>query len=223
MSSKVASYFCSTIGRKQLVALSGLVWVLFIMGHMAGNMLIFLGPEAYNRYGNAIATNPLLLYGTEVVLVLALVTHVVLTVWLTRENRKARAQCYAMSTNGKKAARPASKTMIFHGTIILVFIITHLTTFKYGPHYTVNYGGVEMRDLARLMSEVFGDPMYVAWYVVSLILLFAHLSHGVASVFQTWGINHPQYNEKINRFGYAYAFVVTLGFLSQPIYVFLQR
>jgi succinate dehydrogenase / fumarate reductase cytochrome b subunit len=222
MSSKVISYFCSTIGRKQLVAISGLVWTLFILGHMAGNLLIFAGPQAYNTYGHFIVTNKPLLLGTEAVLILALITHVTMTIWLTRDNRRARPQAYTVSPKGEKAGSLASRTMIFHGTIILVFIITHLITFKFGTHYSVNYDGVEMRDLHRLMVDVFKEPGYVVWYVISLLLLFTHLSHGMTSVFQTWGLNHPQYNTAITRFGYAYAVIVTLGFVSQPLYIFLQ-
>ena len=223
MASKAPSYLCSTIGRKQLVAITGLIWTLFVLGHMAGNLLIFAGPEMYNKYGHAIVSNKPLLLAAESTLVLALITHVFLTIWITKQNRQSRPQGYAVSPSGEKKASMASRTMIFQGSIILVFIILHLITFKYGTYYSVTYNGVEMRDLHRLMVEVFDQPAYVIWYVVALLCLFTHLSHGVTSVFQTWGLNHPQFNRLVTNCGYAYAVIVTLGFLAQPLYIFLQR
>ena len=111
--------------------------------------------------------------------------------------------------------------MIIQGTILLVFIITHLITFKYGTYYETTQDGVVMRDLARLMREVFNNPGYVAWYVVSLLMLSLHLKHGFGSVFQSFGLLHPSYQAKIKGASWAYAVIVTLGFLSQPLYVFM--
>jgi succinate dehydrogenase / fumarate reductase, cytochrome b subunit len=98
-----------------------------------------------------------------------------------------------------------------------------LITFKYGPHYTTTIDGVEMRDLHRLVIEVFQSPVYVGWYVVSMIAVFLHLSHGFYSAFASLGIYHPRYSPWLNRFGYLYAAIIAAGFLSQPLYVFLVR
>jgi succinate dehydrogenase / fumarate reductase cytochrome b subunit len=215
------SYLCSTIGRKQIVALTGLGLTLFVLLHMLGNCLIFVSPEAYNTYSHKL-TSSALIYIAEVGLVVLFFCHLYLAITLTIANRRARPDGYAMGTNGKKGVSFASKTMIYQGSILLVFVILHLITFKYGPHYTVTYDGVEMRDLHRLVLEVFHSPAYVGWYVICLLLLGLHLSHGVSSSVQTLGGNHPHYNKFIKCFGYFYAVVVSLGFISQPLYVFLK-
>lgn len=189
------------------------------MSHMIGNLLILVGPDAYNKYSHAIISNPLL-YLAEGGLVLTLLVHVVTGIKLTLHNRWARPQKNAMATNGVKAARPASKWMAFHGSLILVFVILHLITFKYGPHYTTTVDGVEMRDLHKLIIEVFQSPGYVAWYVVALIMVGLHLSHGFYSSFASLGAFHPRYAPALNKFGYLYAVVVALGFIVQPLYVF---
>ena len=111
--------------------------------------------------------------------------------------------------------------MIYQGSLILAFIILHLITFKYGPHYTTTVDGVVMRDLFKLIVEVFNQPGYVIWYLVSLVLVAMHLRHGVSSVFQSFGLLHPAYQQPIKVLGYTYSFIVGAGFISQPIYIFL--
>ncbi len=219
----MTGFFRTTIGKKYLMGLSGLVWAGFIFGHMAGNMLILVSPDAYNAYGNAIVSNKLLLFGTEAILLAALFIHVLTAFRLTIQNKKAKGKHWALKPNGAKRLSFASSSMVIHGSIILVFIITHLITFKYGTHYETEVNGVVMRDLARLITEVFSQPLAVAWYVVSLLLLFAHLSHGFGSVFQSFGLLHPGYQRGIHIASWAYAIIVTAGFLSQPLYVFLTR
>ena len=156
------SYFSSSIGRKQLMGLSGLVMTGFAAGHMAGNLTMFGGPEMYNSYGHAIVSNKPLLYGTEVILILALITHTIMGFLLTAQNKAARNQKYAMATNGDKSAEFASKSMIYHGVALLGFIIWHLITFKFGEHYDVTYNGVVMRDLFTLMVEKFNPSAFSA-------------------------------------------------------------
>lgn len=214
------SLLSSSIGKKYFMGLAGLVWTLFVAGHMAGNLLIFAGPEFFNKYGHAIVSNKPLLYGTEVALVLSILIHVSLGIVLTIENKKAKPKKYAVAANESKKARFASKTMAIHGSIVLFFIIYHLITFKYGPVYYVEYDGEKMRDLFRLVTEVFSSPAYVAGYIVCLILLGIHLSHGAYSVFQTLGLNHPHYMPTIKKAAWAYALIVAGGFISQPIFVF---
>lgn len=212
-------YLSSAIGRKQVMGITGLIWSGFVLTHMIGNMLIFVGPEAYNKYGHALTSNPLL-FLAEGALLLTLLMHVYDGIMLTIKNKQARPQKYAMPTNGDKSARFQSRFMIFHGSLLLVFIILHLITFKYGTHYSVTYDGVEMRDLFRLMVEVFQSPAYVAWYAVSMVAVGLHLSHGFYSAFASLGVYHPTYSYWLSKFGYFYGLIIALGFVSQPIYVF---
>lgn len=225
MSSLIAAverpFFLTTIGKKYLMGLTGLIWAGFVLSHMAGNLLILVSADAYNKYGHAIVSNSLILYPAEIVLVLALITHVTLAIMLTVENRKASGGSrYAVTPRGSKRATLASRTMAVQGSLILVFIILHILTFKYGQYYETTVDGVPMRDLHRLIVEVFQQPGYVAWYVVCLILLGFHLSHGVGSVFQSFGIKNDHYAPMIKKLSIAYAVIVALGFLSQPIYVY---
>lgn len=213
----------STIGRKYIMGISGLVWVGFVLSHMAGNMLILVSPDLYNAYGHAIVSNKPLLYGAETVLVLALIVHVATAISLTIENRKAKGSRYAVNPSGDKGSTLASQTMGIQGSVILAFVIIHLATFKYGTHYDTVVNGVQMRDLHRLIVEVFQQPGYVLWYIVALVLLMFHLSHGVNSVFQSFGFLERKMQKGLKKFAWTYAIVVVAGFLSQPAYVFLLK
>ena len=212
-------YLSSAIGRKQIMGATGLVWSGFVLTHMLGNMLIFAGAEMYNKYSHALTSNELLILA-ELGLVVTLLFHVYDGIMLTFKNKAARPHKYAMGTNGKKAARFQSRFMIFHGSVLLVFIILHLITFKYGTVYMVNYGGVEMRDLHRLVIEIFQSPIYTAWYVLAMIAIGFHLSHGFYSAFASLGIYQPRWSPYLSTFGYFYGAIIAIGFASQPIYVF---
>lgn len=219
----MSGFFSSTVGKKYLMGLTGLVWAGFVFGHMAGNMTILISPDLYNQYGHAITSNKILLYGTEIALILSLIVHVALAVNLTISNRKAKGTATMEKSKGDKKSSLASQTMIIQGSIILVFIISHLITFKYGTHYDTTIEGVQMRDLARLMKEVFAQPLALLWYILSLLILSAHLKHGFGSIFQSFGLLHPSYQMPIKAASWGYATIVTLGFLSQPLYVFLAN
>lgn len=216
-------FFKSTIGRKYLMGITGLVWMGFILSHMAGNMLILISGDAYNKYGHAIISNKPLLYGAESVLVLALIVHICCAISLTIQNRASKGSRYAMNSNGDKSASVGSRYMAVQGSAILAFIILHLITFKYGNYYEVNIDGVLMRDLHRLILEVFQSPGYVAWYIVALVLLLFHVRHGATSVFQSLGFLERKMQSGIQKFAWGYAIIVIAGFLSQPLYVFLTK
>jgi succinate dehydrogenase / fumarate reductase, cytochrome b subunit len=219
----MSGFLASTIGKKYLMGLTGLVWAGFVFAHMAGNLTILIGPDVYNQYGHAIASNKPLLYGTEAIILLSLLVHVFLAINLTISNRKSKGMANSQSSNHEKRTSLASRTMIIQGSILLVFIILHLITFKYGAVYETTVDGVKMRDLAKLMQEVFSQPLAVAWYVLSLLVLSAHLKHGFGSVFQSFGLLHPSYQLPIKTASWAYAIIVTIGFLSQPLYLFVAQ
>lgn len=207
------------------MGVTGLVWAGFVLMHMFGNLLIVLGPNVYNSYGHAIVSNPLL-YVAEAGLVLTLLFHVYEGILLTLKNKAARPVKYAMPTNGPKAARFQSKWMIFHGSILLVFIILHLAHFKYGPGasdgYVVTIHGVEMRDLYKLVIETFHSPLYLIWYCFAMVVVGLHLSHGLYSSFASLGFYHPKFSPLLSKVGYVYAAIVAAGFIVPPVYVFLM-
>ncbi|MCB0364206.1 MAG: succinate dehydrogenase cytochrome b subunit [Bdellovibrionaceae bacterium] len=212
-------FFGSKIGKKYLVALTGLGLSFFVLSHMLGNMLILVSPQAYNNYGHALISNPFI-YLAELGLVGLFVVHMALAMKLTRENWKARPVPYAVTATGDKSTSLTTRSMWAQGILLLVFTIHHLITFKYGPHYEVDYGGTIIRDLHRLVVETFQDPLYVGWYLICLLALGFHLSHGVSSSIQTLGIYHPRHFCKFKALGFLYAVLVVLGFVSQPLYVF---
>ena len=215
-------FFNSTIGKKYLVAVTAIFWCLFVFVHMLGNMLIFLGSEAYNKYSHALTSNPFI-YVAELILLLLILVHIFLALGLKFRNFRTKPSLYAVQPMREKSSAISSRTMAYTGTLILAFLIWHLIMFKYGQQYYIQYNGVTVRDLYRLVSEKFQDPLFVAAYCVVMIFVGMHLFHGVKSIFQTLGINHPRYNGLIKSFGYIYAIVVAGGFFCQPIYVYLMR
>lgn len=212
-------YLMSAIGRKQLMAVTGLIWSGFVLTHMAANLLILVDAEAYNKYSHALTSNPFI-YLAEAALLITILMHIVSGVHLTIQNKMARPQKYAIPTNGEKAPRFQSKWMIYHGTLIAIFLVYHLVTFKFGTYYSVTYNGVEMRDLHKLVLEVFQNPLYVGFYVVCMVAVGLHLSHGFYSSFASLGLYHPRYSPMLNKFGYFYGAVIAAGFIVQPLYVF---
>lgn len=208
----------ATISRKQVVAVTGLGLAVFVLIHMAGNMLVFVSPQAYNEYSHKLTSNPLI-YIAELGLLVFFLGHAFHASFLTWRNYQARPERYAKWATGPKRTPWVHRTLFAQGAILFVFVILHLATFKYGPHYTVNYGQGEIRDLFKLMVEVFQQPGYVIWYVIALIVLGLHLSHGVKSTLQSFGIHHPRYQLPIKMAGIAYAVIVAAGFISQPIYL----
>lgn len=204
------------------MGVTGLGLAFFVLSHMIGNLLIFVSPESYNMYGHNLISNPLI-FVAEAGLLLMFFAHLINAFILKVKNKSARSQGYDVGTNGEKGISVASKTMIHTGIIIGVFAVLHLITFKFGTVYTVNYNGQEVRDLARLMVEIFQQPIYVAWYLFSLVMLGLHLTHGVASAFKSLGFNHPRYNSGIECISKAYGWIVALGFISQPLYIFFNN
>ena len=216
--SGISAYFGSSIGKKKLVGLSGLGIVGFTLMHMSGNLLLFVGGDAYNKYSHALISNPLIEVA-EAGLVAIFLLHIVLTVQLTMANRAARPVAYAGAARGDKKTSFAAKTAILSGALILAFLVLHLLTFKYGEVYSTTVDGVEMRDIYRLVVEKFHDPLYVGWYLLCLLLLGMHLSHGVSASFQSLGLfasNHPV----LKKIALAAAVIIAGGFIAQPLYIF---
>jgi succinate dehydrogenase / fumarate reductase cytochrome b subunit len=214
-----SGYFFSTIGRKQIMALAGLGLCLFVLGHVLGNFLMFVSPEAYNMYGHKLTSNPLI-YAAEIGLVVFLLAHVVAALILTIRNKGAREVSYAKSGTGDKKTSLTTKTMWWQGVVVLVFIVLHLITFKYGTVYMTEINGEPVRDLFRLVVEVFQSPVYVLWYVAAVALLGFHLTHGFQSSIQTLGFNHPLHTPKVKKISLIYGLLVSLGFIAQPLYMF---
>ena len=220
---RLFAYLGSYIGQKQLMAVTGLAWCAFVFAHMAGNLLFLKSAEAYNAYSNGITSNHLLLYTAEAGLVITLVTHIFFAINVTIANRRARPIGYAVKPHGKKGGvNIASRTLALSGALIFVFVILHLNTFKYGPVYAFPHNGGEIRDLYRLMMEVFHSTGYFIWYMVALAVLGAHLSHALWSSLQTLGLVKGGAEQKIFRISVLFGVIVAVGFMVNPLYIFLM-
>ena len=219
----------SSVGKKVLMAVTGLGMIVFLVAHLLGNLTLLTGnAESYNAYSHFLLSLGPLLYAIEIGLVLFLVVHAVdgVAVWL--DKRKARPEGYAerAAAGGPSRMTLASRTMIWTGAVILVFTFVHLRTFKYGPGmeqgYVTTVNGVRMRDLYRLVVERFGHPGYVSFYVASMLLLGLHLRHGLWSAFQSLGVDHPRWTPLIWVAGALAAAVPALGYLAIPVWMYFR-
>jgi succinate dehydrogenase / fumarate reductase cytochrome b subunit len=210
------TYWSSSIGKKLVVALTGLVLVVFLAGHLSGNLLMYVGREAFNEYAHFLHT---MLHGAgvwiaRIGLLAMLVLHVVATICLTRQNRAAR-QPYEFK-NTLQASK-SSRMMIVSGLTILAFVIFHIL------HYTVRVdaGLAKLGETDPFGMVVLGfkNPLVVLFYVISMTLLCSHLTHGVASIFQTLGLRSKRAEGTIRQLSLLYSFAIWAGFISIPISV----
>ena len=213
--------FSSSIGSKFLIAFTGLSLLIFLIAHLAGNLLFIAGPDVFNEYSHKLVSNPLV-YVAEAGLVLIFVLHIIKTVGLVAGSYAARPQGYAKRTwaktkNDRSRKSVSSSTMILTGTITLLFVVTHLLTFKFGAYYQTADG---IRDLYRLQLAVFSNPLYVAFYIVAMFVILFHLWHGVSSAMQSLGFNNPTWAPRFIVGGRILAVVLGLGFAILPVYTF---
>ena len=196
---------------------SGLFLVIFLIMHLSGNLLLLAddGGEAFNAYARFMSTNWVIRV-LEIGLFLGFVIHIVMAALLTRQNRKARPVKYAVN-KAQENSPWYSRNMGLTGSLILVFLVIHLKNFFvesriYGQH-----------NMYQLVKTAFQDPLYVAIYLFSFIILGLHLSHGFQSAFQSWGLNHKTYTPLIKKAGYLFAVVIPSGFAVIPIFFYIQR
>src|SRR5262245_27804680 len=218
----------SSLGKKYIMAVSGCALLFFVVGHLVGNLQIFLGPEAINRYGHFLQRNKEILWSVRLGLIAMVVLHVWSAVKLATENKAARPVAYA-SNPIPVAASYASRTMFMSGLIIAVFVIYHLL------HYTVqvkaiNFTGQDFVDLHdekgrhdvfRMMIAGFSHPLVAGFYVLAMALLCLHLSHGASAMFQSVGLKNEVYGPAIDRMARIVAWVIFIGYVSIPIAVLL--
>jgi succinate dehydrogenase / fumarate reductase cytochrome b subunit len=214
----------STLGRKLIMALTGLFLILFLTGHVSGNLLLFKGDggQAFNMYAKFMTTNPavkLLSYLTYI----SVIGHIVYSIFLTQHNKSARPVSYSTS-NGSSNSAWSSRNMGVLGTIILIFLVVHLQGFWYQMHWgavpTVEYEGETYKNLFEIVSFAFQNELLVGGYVLAMVFLAFHLSHGFASAFQTLGLNHNKYSPAIKAIGQVYCIVVPTLFASMPLYIY---
>jgi succinate dehydrogenase / fumarate reductase cytochrome b subunit len=215
----------STLGRKLIMALTGLFLILFLIVHLIGNLQLLHadGGQAFNVYAQFMTSNPLIKTVSYLNYTFILV-HIVWAILLTVRNKKARGgEGYAVSKNSSPWT---SRNMGILGTFILIFLVIHLKGFWYEMHWggiaTAMYDGKEVKNLYAVVDQAYAQWWYVAIYVFSMLMLAFHLWHGFSSSFQSLGLNHVKYNNAINFVGKAFAIIVPALFALIPIWMFLN-
>jgi succinate dehydrogenase / fumarate reductase, cytochrome b subunit len=213
----------SSVGTKLLIGLTGLGLFVYMVVHVAGNVIIFAGPEAFNEYSHILISNPLIL-PIEIGLLLVFLLHIYQTVTMWTKNKAARPVAYEKKELAGHTSRKslASSTMIASGLIILVFVIIHVKQFKFGTFYLVP-GSDSIRDLYRTEVEVFRNPLWMVFYVLGTLLVGLHLRHGISSAFQSLGLDHPRYTRRLVWWGIALAVVIAGGLGVIPVWVYFTK
>lgn len=204
-------FISSSIGKKMLAGATGLLLCGFLITHLAGNLLIFKGADAFNRYAGLLEANPFIL-PAEALLAAFFLLHVALALRAQWENRRARPSRYE-NKQMEGGRTPGSATMLLSGIVTAAFLVIHVRTFKFGD---------KSAGLYRLVVSSFGSPYYSFFYVVAMAGLGLHLSHGFQSAFQTFGVNHPKFTPWIKAAGLVFAAAMSLGFASIPVWAYFR-
>jgi succinate dehydrogenase / fumarate reductase cytochrome b subunit len=220
-------FLTSSIGRKLLMSLTGLFLIVFLLVHLVGNIQLLTDPTgvSFNEYAQFMTTNPVIKF-TSYGLYFFILLHIVQGLIIWSKNRAARGGhdydvkvTRAVNTNGNIAKRMGAL-----GSIIMVFLGLHMYQFWYKMHWQLEpdqSNGV--KDLYSLVDTTYQDPIYVAIYVISMIVIAFHLWHGFQSAFQTLGLNHKKYTPFIQLVGKVYAILIPLGFAMIPILMYLNK
>jgi succinate dehydrogenase / fumarate reductase, cytochrome b subunit len=212
-----ATFWGSTNGKKAVMAVTGAILFAFIIGHLAGNLQIFEGREKLNAYGHLLHSIGELLWPVRIVLIVSVLLHILATVQLALLKKRARPVGY--SRKEAIASSYASRTMYWSGPIVLAFVIFHLLQFTAG--YIHPESQFIEGDVYHNVVAGFQVWWVSVWYIFSVSLLGLHLSHGISSMFQSLGFNHPKHTPVLKSAAVAVAVVIVLGYISIPISVLL--
>jgi succinate dehydrogenase / fumarate reductase, cytochrome b subunit len=215
--------FSSSVGTKLLIGITGLALFLYMVLHLAGNAIIFFGPEVFNAYSHQLISNPLII-PAEIGLLLVFLIHIYKTITMWMRNKAARPVAYRKKELAGHTSRKslASSTMIASGLIIMVFVAIHVKQFKFGSFYLAA-GSDSVRDLYRTEVEVFQQPLWVVFYVIATLLVGLHLRHGISSAFQSVGLDHPRYTRRLVAIGIGFAVLIGGGLAIIPIWVYFMH
>lgn len=225
VATSVCRFYDSSIGKKILIALTGFVLVAFVLGHMIGNLLVFAGPAAINEYGHFLHTvgHGMGVWVARVVIFGSIILHVILTVQVTKQNRASREQRYGVDHT--QVASKSSRVMIMSGLTLLAFFIYHILHFTarsfndYDTYKTMLHGE-QVHDVYRMVIAGFSWAPASIFYIIAMVLLCSHLSHGVASLFQTLGLSNEKTRPVFQLIAKGYAALILIGNCSIPIAIY---
>lgn len=209
----VGAFMNSSIGKKFIMAVTGILLILFLIIHLAGNLTLFFGEDTFNNYVSTLEIVKPVVRVIEIILSLIFLFHIFYGIRLYIENKKASPKKYKVNASSESST-VYSRTMFISGSIVLIFLVMHLSTLW----YAFNFGTHSEHSYYEIVVEWFSYPVYSLFYVLAMILLGFHLNHGFQSAFQTFGWNHKKYTPFIKKIGTLYALVMTVGFASMPVY-----
>lgn len=220
MPSRFRRVFSSSVGTKLLMGFTGLALFAYMVLHLAGNAIIFVGADTFNEYSHLLISNPLIV-PIELGLLGIFLIHIYKASRMWMANRDARPVSYAKKEPARHTSRKsiASSTMILSGLFIVLFVIVHVKQFKFGTWY-LSAGDAAVRDLFRTEVEVFQNPLWVLFYVAGTLLVGLHLRHGISSGFQSLGLDHPVYTRRLTAIGILFAILIGGGLALIPIWVY---
>jgi len=198
------------------MALSGLAWVGFLIGHLSGNLLMYKAPEAFDAYGRGLHAlgGGIVVVFAEIGLATFFLAHIISGVRMTLANSAARKQGYAVKANAGESTL-ASRTMIAGGVILAAFVVLHLWQFR------MQWDPNSEQSLWTLTVTTLKNPLWAGFYVLSMFFLGLHLSHGFGSAFQTLGLFKPSWRAQLRNIGRVLGWVVAVGFMSFPVWAML--
>ncbi len=208
----------SSIGKKWIVGISGALLIIFVLGHLAGNLTIYIGPygEGINVYAQTLHANTLFLWGARIGLLVVFIIHIFTALLVARENYQARPQRYAVHKHIQSSI--FVRTMVLSGLLILCFLIFHVLQFAFGINGYSHLIDAEGRhDVAAMIILSFHHPLVSGFYLLSIIILGLHLSHGISSVLQTFGLNGRKTLPTVKIAAIIAAWVLMAGFASIPV------
>jgi succinate dehydrogenase / fumarate reductase cytochrome b subunit len=211
--SRALTFYSTSIGKKVVMAITGLILFGFVIGHMLGNLQVFMGANQMNAYAAMLKANATLLWGVRIVLLVAVILHIVAAVQLTRMSQRSRPEGYHYKDVIQ--ADYAARTMRWSGPIIAVFVIYHLLHFTTGsvhPQFDVH-------DVYHNVISGFRVWPVSLFYIIAMVALAFHLWHGVWSLFQTLGLINPKSNKIIHRLAAIATLALVTGFISIPMAV----
>jgi len=208
---RAARFYESTIGKKAIMAVTGLILFGFLIAHMLGNLQIYLGREVMNHYAETLHGNPALLWTVRTILLVSVILHIWASIQLSMIKSEARPVAYVKRANVSSSW--ASRSMMLSGPIIAAFVIFHLLHLTTG---TIHPQFVELHAYENLVTGFLVVPFAIA-YIVVMILIGFHLSHGIWSMFQSMGLSHPRYTPMIKKFAAVFSWILIAGFISVPV------
>ncbi|MDQ2918626.1 MAG: succinate dehydrogenase cytochrome b subunit [Verrucomicrobiota bacterium] len=218
---RVVSFYRTSIGKKFIVAVTGVIMIVFIIGHLLGNLQIFLGPDWINGYAEHLRELGPILWLIRVILFITVVLHIYFTVKLAIENKRARPKNYVRREYVK--ASFASRHMVVSGLVVFAFIIFHLLHFtgrQFNPQFPLlKNDPLNHYDVYSMMVYGFQNVYVSIFYVVGLFLLTLHLTHGASSFLQSLGLNDQKLTPKLAFLGSLFAWLVFIGYTSIPVAV----